>query len=351
MVVTVLISTAVSAQELRNSTGPAEFPPTTYSGKQYVDSKGCVFIRAGIDGAVTWVPRVSRSRDLLCGFQPTFASIPKQELPVIPDPVGEPKNAVVEAAPAAVQPETPTVRETAAVAPAPKLPSIFTRKPKVQEPIATVAGPSPRAAPVEVVAPVAEPASVSAPKTVTRSQVCQGGSPISAQYLNKSTGLPVRCGPQEQMPVSVVYAPKTVAALTKALVAAKPAAITPATTVASAPRRVLKRMTLSQACAATYATGKTYINRATGLPVRCGPQAQNPVTRLVEGARTATVSAPSVQTTPASAPTPVNTTQRKVAVAIPRPVKVTPPKGYESVWKDGRLNPNRGLPGVTVISR
>ncbi len=63
--------TALHAQSLRIGSTPAEFPPASYKGKQYVDSKGCVYVRAGIDGNVTWVPRVTRDRKLVCGYKPT----------------------------------------------------------------------------------------------------------------------------------------------------------------------------------------------------------------------------------------------------------------------------------------
>jgi len=62
------------AQPLRETPTPAEFPPATYRGLQYVDSAGCVFIRAGSGDQVTWVPRITRDRRALCGFQPTVAA-------------------------------------------------------------------------------------------------------------------------------------------------------------------------------------------------------------------------------------------------------------------------------------
>ena len=62
---------AGSAQSLRRDDGPAEYPPASYRGSQYVDSEGCIYIRAGVDGSTTWVPRVSRDRKVVCGYQPT----------------------------------------------------------------------------------------------------------------------------------------------------------------------------------------------------------------------------------------------------------------------------------------
>jgi hypothetical protein len=55
---------------------PKELPPASFAGPQYVDSRGCVYMRAGYDGAVKWVPRLGDSHEPLCGYQPTMAAAP-----------------------------------------------------------------------------------------------------------------------------------------------------------------------------------------------------------------------------------------------------------------------------------
>jgi hypothetical protein len=72
--VAAICAVAFSANAQSTQVGPKEFPPVTYKGKQYVDSAGCIFIRAGVDDAVRWVPRVTRERKQVCGATPTFAT-------------------------------------------------------------------------------------------------------------------------------------------------------------------------------------------------------------------------------------------------------------------------------------
>ena len=62
-----LLALPVAAEPLR----PAELPPPDYAGQQYVDSRGCLFLRAGRPGEVLWLPRVTRAGVPLCDNPPS----------------------------------------------------------------------------------------------------------------------------------------------------------------------------------------------------------------------------------------------------------------------------------------
>jgi hypothetical protein len=88
-----------AAQSLRGNAGPAELPPSSFTGAQFVDSSGCAYIRAGRGDRATWVPRVTRDRKLLCGFRPIFGGAqaaatpaPKRDVTVAATP--KPKRVV-----------------------------------------------------------------------------------------------------------------------------------------------------------------------------------------------------------------------------------------------------------------
>ena len=57
--------------------GPAELPPKGYGGQQYVDSKGCLFVRAGqTPDQPVWVPRVTREGRPMCDNPPSGQRVP-----------------------------------------------------------------------------------------------------------------------------------------------------------------------------------------------------------------------------------------------------------------------------------
>lgn len=154
---------------------PAEFPPAGYKASQYVDSRGCVFIRAGIDAATTWVPRVNRSRELICGQTPSVPAAARGA-PQVATPAPE------ITLPTAPQPAPPVAvsvpKAKLAVKPADTSPQIG----------AQPATPAPKVAPAaqqQAPAPDAAPA-------------CTGASALSQQYLKPNDRVPLRCGPQEQ---------------------------------------------------------------------------------------------------------------------------------------------------------
>lgn len=191
---------ALHAQTLKRAQPPAEVPPLSYKGKQYVDSRGCIYIRAGIDGNVTWVPRVNRARKQICGFKPTG---------VLP---GSTRKAQV-AAPELITLDTPATAAPAATPkvakPAPKVvkvqrpqPATVTTPRRTTQPVPTVASTLPTAPAPRQVAPVVITPRATAPTQApaASSGNCAGGSSISAQYINKSPD--VRCGPQAESPIT-----------------------------------------------------------------------------------------------------------------------------------------------------
>lgn len=76
--------TVADAQTLGRISGPAELPPAGFKGQMFVDSRGCIFLRAGYGGTTNWVARVSRDRKPLCGYPSTMATLGKP-LPAVMD--------------------------------------------------------------------------------------------------------------------------------------------------------------------------------------------------------------------------------------------------------------------------
>lgn len=91
-------ATSVLAQSVASVGGPAELPPAGYKGQQYVDSRGCVYLKAGLSGQVNWVLRVGRDRKPMCNQTPTFGAKPAIEVATAEE-MAAPAQVVVEAAP------------------------------------------------------------------------------------------------------------------------------------------------------------------------------------------------------------------------------------------------------------
>ncbi len=101
----VLTCGLAQAQSFAQLGGPVNLPPAGFSGEQFVDNRGCLFLRAGFGDVVNWVPRVNRDHAPLCGYPPTFgaAVIAAVNEDMAPEPVAAARPVQV-AVPAQVEP-------------------------------------------------------------------------------------------------------------------------------------------------------------------------------------------------------------------------------------------------------
>ncbi len=177
---------------MATSMTPAELPPAGYAGSQYVDSKGCIFVRAGSGGNVTWIPRMDRARNQMCNAQPS--AVARVEPPVVQG--------------------TTTTASAASLRPSPNLsqPRVATTIP-VTTPTTTnmliggnrvvrTTAPSTQPRATSRVPLVVNP-TVTVPQTSRTASACPGASPLSRQYINHGQHGPVRCGPQPVHPMDV----------------------------------------------------------------------------------------------------------------------------------------------------
>jgi len=299
-----LFGTYASAQGVAR---PAELPPPGYKGQQYVDSRGCVFLRAGIGSQVNWVARLSRDRKPLCGQSPSGRPVEVAAAPAQPAP---------RAAAAAVPQPAVSPGPRATGRPMDTIASLRT-PPTIRSPQArtgldssSYVAPAPAAAP----RPAAPPPVVAAP-ALQATPGCPVGSPHGkrARLADGRTTLFCSANPNFNLDAAVARANADIAPRPAPAPVAAPQ---PTARVAAAPPppAPVGRSASGYACPAEAPVARRYALTTGGSTVMCSDA----------GGSLGSLSPPLA-----------------LGDATFRTAEAPVPKGYKKAWKDDRLNPRR----------
>jgi hypothetical protein len=93
MICGVAVGVATMGQAQTNGLGPAELPAAGFDGREYTDSRGCVFLRSTFGGEVAWVPRYGPDRQPVCSGTPSTAAPAEAAPQAASVPIAEPRPA------------------------------------------------------------------------------------------------------------------------------------------------------------------------------------------------------------------------------------------------------------------